>query len=39
MSQAPVPENFDGRFVVAYLAAGVCVHLSGMVDRPRPYLT
>ncbi len=30
MATAPLAENFDARFVLAYLAAGMCIHLSGM---------
>jgi malonate transporter len=30
MATAPVAEKFDGRYVLAYLAAGICVQLLGM---------
>jgi predicted permease len=30
MATAPLAEHFDGRYVLAYLGAGLSVHLSGM---------
>jgi predicted permease len=30
MATAPLAEDFDGRFMLAYFAAGLTVHLSGM---------